>query len=426
MALDQRNNGLLLSSATPVMNDYYLEQCVCDPDFTYLHLGGISIDEEIVSSICSLENKWKGLELSDCCGSRIPQLIYNVRLKNSKSLKRLAFRPRIKLPNPMECFRALTTGGFQYLKELRIECQSIPESSAILLAEVLAMHDCSLTNIVLQNSSFENSKSILSLAQGLDQNSSITLLDLSHCQLRDDDLKIILSSLPPTLQVLDLECNFCRSDGMAALVAILLREDRNLVSLSLTNQHPGEFGGETLDLSLLGLAIMSNQTLEHLDVSFNLLTTNDIRSLIASLSKNSTLKTINLMSNRLDDHSMQLIGIYLPRMRGLQKLSITANRFGEDGANGLRQGLLTNVYLTQLSIPRGFDASDQIDYLLALNQGGRRLLLEENKENETSAPPLGLWSLILERVTVLYHSQPFLEASVLFHLLQGPVLFGRQ
>jgi hypothetical protein len=75
-------------------------------------------------------------------------------------------------------------------------------------------------------------------------------------------------------------------------------------------------------------------------------------------------------------------------------------------------------------MPRGFAASDQIDYFLALNQGGRRLLLEEKNNHEANVPS-GLWSLLFERVNTLYHSQPSIQASVLFHILQGPVLFGR-
>jgi hypothetical protein len=399
-----------------------VEQAVNDPDYTGIHLQGVFIDDdEILKSICIPPNKWEEFELLACHGSRIPQLVASV-LRNKNSLKRFAFRPRSTSLVEDHSFQALTAEGFQFLQELRLEVNVSEESSTFLAKALMAENGCSLTQLFMQNSSFENAQAVLSFAKGLKGNRSITSLDLSYCQLRDDDLKLILPNLPPTLEVLDLVANYCRSDGMAALVALLLKEDRNLVSLNLTNQHPGEFGG-SLDLSLLGLAIVSNTTLRHLDVSFNLLSTNDIRCLVAALSKNTSLETINLMSNQLDDHSMQLIGKYLPRMRGLQKLSIAANRFGEDGANGLLQGLLTNVYLTQLSMPRGFAASDQIDYFLALNQGGRRLLLE-GKKHEANVPS-GLWSLIFERVNTLYHSQLSIQASVLFHLLQGPVLFGR-
>jgi hypothetical protein len=108
----------------------------------------------------------------------------------------------------------------------------------------------------------------------------------------------------------------------------------------------------------------------------------------------------------------------------LQRLSIAANRFGEDGANSLSQGLVTNVSLMDLPMPRGFDASGEIDYLLALNYGGRRLLVKEEEEAEQSAVivPLGLWPLVFERAQ---YCQPSLRASVIFYLLQGPAVFGR-
>jgi hypothetical protein len=109
-------------------------------------------------------------------------------------------------------------------------------------------------------------------------------------------------------------------------------------------------------------------------------------------------------------------------MKGLQRLSIAANRFGEDGANSLSQGLVTNVSMMDLSMPRGFDASGEIDYLLALNYGGRRLLVKEEEEQSAVIVPLGLWPLVFEHVQ---YCQPSLRASVIFYLLQGPAVFGR-
>jgi Ran GTPase-activating protein (RanGAP) involved in mRNA processing and transport len=386
-----------------------------------IYLDRLTIaDDEICTSICRSSKECVHLELVDCQGPRIPHLVENV-LK-LPSLQQFALR-RVTSTDLEDSFRVFATIGLRFLQELRLEVQ-LSEGSSRLLAEALdSSNGCSVTRLCMQKSSFSNSQAVEALAQGgFQKNRSLESLDLSYCRLRDDDLKVIMKTLPPTIQVLDLALNYCRSDGMAAIVAILLQEDHGLESLNLTNQHPGEFGG-TLDLSLLGLAVMSNHVLRHLDVSFNLLTTNDLSNLVAALSKNTTLESINLMSNQLDDHTMLLIGNYLPRMRGLQKLTITANRFGEDGANALLQGLMTNVYLAELSMPRGFDASDGIDYYLALNRGGRRLLLEKKRE---SIVPLGLWSLIFERVNSLYQSQPSMCASVLVHLLKGPVLFGRK
>jgi hypothetical protein len=281
----------------------------------------------------------------------------------------------------------------------------------------------SLKEICLENCRFESLEVIRELADGLHQSfSSLEVIKLAHCGLSDEHLKLIVQGLPQSVKTVDLSGNYCRSDGAAALAGILLQTDRALTTLNLTNQHPGECGGN-LDLSLLGLAIVSNTSLQQLDLSFNMLSIYDIQSLVASLAKNTTLHSINLMSNMLDDRAMRLIGKYLPRIRGLSSLNIAANRFGESGADSLLNGLRTNLYLCDLAMPRGFMASEQIDYYLSINNGGRRLL----HESSVATPyPLALWQLVFDRVNRLYQKEKETRATVIFHLLQGPVLFGKR
>lgn len=303
-----------------------------------------------------------------------------------------------------------------------ISLQHLTYSGAVW--NVLSFPACSsLKELCLENCRFESSEVVHELADGLNhQSPSLEAIKLAHCRLSDEHLKVVIKRLPRSIKKVDLSGNLCRSDGAAALAGILLQEDRALMSLNLTNQHPGECGG-SLDLSLLGLAIVSNRALQQLDLSFNMLSIYDIQSLVASLVKNTTLRSINLMSNVLDDRAMQLIGKYLPRIRGLDSLNIEANRFGENGADALLNGLRTNMYLCDLAMPRGFMASEQIDYYLAINTGGRRLL----HENSQSPPyPLALWQLVFERVNRLYEKEKETRATVIFHLLQGPVLFGKR
>lgn len=280
----------------------------------------------------------------------------------------------------------------------------------------------SLKILFLENCRLESLEVVRELVDGLSQTLSLEAITLAHCRLSDEHLEVIIKRLPRSVTIVDFTGNYCRSNGAAALAGILLQDDRGLTTLNLTNQHPGECGG-SLDLSLLGLAIVSDISLRELDLSFNMLSIYDIQSLVASLVKNTTLHAINLMSNVLDDRAIQLIGKYLPRIRGLRSLNIAANRFGEGGADSLLNGLRTNMNLCNLAMPRGFIASEQIDYYLAINNGGRRLL----HVSSLAAPcPLALWQLVFERVNRLYQNEPETRATVIFHLLQGPVLFGNR
>jgi hypothetical protein len=133
-------------------------------------------------------------------------------------------------------------------------------------------------------------------------------------------------------------------------------------------------------------------------------------------------------------------------MYGLQRINISANRFGDYGAAALLQGLRHNCVLCHMHMPRGFEEDDDIRLLLALNRGGRQLLQRyENKGNvgdeltrfpeptKQSLVPLGLWPSVFERVNRLPLddevglSKQNMQASVMFFLLQeGPIWIGRE
>lgn len=275
------------------------------------------------------------------------------------------------------------------------------------------------------------------------------------CHLRDEDVKLLLTNLPRSLEELNLVENYCRCKGISSLTAIIVNEGGDncprLKRLNLTNQHPGELGGGNLDLSLLGGALRSKDTtLVDLDLSFNLLNGTDIRCLVDALSgEMTTLQTLNLMGNKLDDMAMAYIGKHLPRISGLRRLNLYANRFGEDGADALSKGLETNYFMLELSMPRGFVVPDRIDFLLALNRGGRCLLDhcrrplqhqkhgdkqndEEDDDNDAGkhinskrpCVPLGLWSLVLERLNGQTEMPPSMKAAVLFYLVsEGQAAF---
>jgi hypothetical protein len=246
--------------------------------------------------------------------------------------------------------------------------------------------------------------------------------DFSNCKLCDERLMLALSCLPQSVITLKLGNNFCRSQGAAALANLLMDPTRVLHTIDLSLQHTGESGG-SLDLNRLSLALVENISLRHLDLSFNILATDDIQCLVAALSTNNTLLSLNLCKTGLNDAMVQQIGDNLPNMKSLHSLNLLANRFGDSGADALFRGLKSHFVLCKLDIPRGFLASEQMDYLLALNIGGRRLLTTNNNNSSdgklSPACPIGLWPFIMERVTRRV-ADGNLQASVLFYLLQEP------
>jgi hypothetical protein len=395
-----------------------IEQAHQEDTITCLNCHSLFLDESLASSIRSPQ--WEHLELVSCHGQ------LGILLEELPRLRHLTLR-KVACP---DSFSALSKelSNCLSLKELRLEV-SLTATNAVELGLALA-ENSTITKLNLYGSVFESLDAVGALADGLSHNRHLQQLDVSYCQLRDESVSLLVEQLihHPTLLNLDLSGNYCRSDGMASIVKLLSQQEENnhpplLQHLNLTNQHAGEFGG-SFDITNLGLAMRSNCSLQSLDLSFNMLYDDDIQNLVAALShkNNTTLKLLNLMSNQLTNKGISTIATNLPQWKGLQNLIVTCNRFGEEGARSLLDGLQENTELTHLGMPRGFAVSEDIQHLLALNQGGRKLLLQ------TKHVPLGLWPLVLARVNEKNQSISLLttRATVMFYLLQGPALFGRR
>jgi hypothetical protein len=387
-----------------------IEQARKEDTITCLNCHSLFIDDSLASSIRSAQ--WEHIELVSCHGQ------LGMLLEELPSLRHLTLRKVACADSFSALSRELS--NCLSLTELRLEV-SLTTSSASELGLALAQN-VTITKLNLYGSAIESLDAIGALAEGLSRNRHLQHLDISYCQLRDEGVSLLVEQLVhhPTLLNLDLSGNYCRSESMACIVKLLLQEDHPLLHLNLTNQHAGEFGG-SFDITMLGLAMRSNCSLESLDLSFNMLYDDDMPNLVVALTKNTTLKLLNLMSNQLTTKGISTIAKYLSRWKGLQKLIVACNRFGEEGARSLLDGLQENTELTHLGMPRGFSVSEDISHLLSLNQGGRKLLLQ--KEHV----PLGLWPLVLARVNEKNQCISLLttRATVVFYLLQGPALFGR-
>jgi hypothetical protein len=285
------------------------------------------------------------------------------------------------------------------------------------LSQGLGGAACRIRRLSLFENKFESGQSLRIFSEALSICHSLRELDLSYCSLKDQHISNILTGMRP-LRHLDISGNYCRVDGIAAIVKILLSDQCILESLDLTNQHPGECGG-SLNIELLGLAIMSNTSLRNLDLSFNMLYDDDISNLVASLSHNTSCKILNLMSNQLTSRGACTIAKYLPKWEGVQRLSLSCNKIGEHGAEELLKGLEKNFVLEHLDMNRGFPVADRIRFYLVLNGIGRRILHDKEEGLEI---PLGLWPFILAKHQGYSKD---LSASVLYYMIRGPALFSK-
>ena len=405
----------------------------------YLYLERIWIDDDEIATEFQQQQQMSStstspkspsfskLEIVSCQGSRIPYLIETTLLQ--KNVKSFTLR-KIASSCLDDCIHAFQLSGMRYIHELTLEVM-LSEKSCQYLTDGLQSASSQIHKLRFERCTFENQRALATLSKGIQQNTSISSLAFVKCHLRDDDFEILFpqdNNLPSSIQYLDVMDNYCRS------YLITKFNYSNLRCINLTNQHPGEFGG-SLNIQLLSLILQSNTTVEELDLSFNMVAQYELTTLVDALQENTTLKKLSLMNNYLGDTAIQYIGSHLPQLEGLESLNITANRFGDHGASALLDGLKQNYHLKRIEMPRGFAVQDEILYLLALNQGGRRLLERESDDDSAnsiqasprSTLPLGAWSLVFERINRLPHDDVFcqpLRASVVYFLLQhGPALF---
>jgi Ran GTPase-activating protein (RanGAP) involved in mRNA processing and transport len=309
---------------------------------------------------------------------------------------------------------ALATGlAFtETLKELILPRMIWTEKHTVALTRGLQMNS-SIEKLDLRTGSFA-ANSIDHLARSLRNARSLRSLILTECHLDDASVSKLVEVLAnhPFLEELNLESNFCGENGLRA-VAKMIESQKKLTTLLLGRQGLVQ---RSLDLSLLESALGRSKTLKSLSLSYNILTEDNMVSLANALKQNSTIQRLHLRCCSISDTVIQILAAALPEIKALKFLDLVGNSFAQDGAKSFLAGLKGNVHLNGVRLPVKHYNTDDIEYYLALNRGGRCLLSDVNV-------PLSLWPLVLER------SNRFVEqhhrADVHFHLLQGPVLLDR-
>jgi hypothetical protein len=237
-------------------------------------------------------------------------------------------------------------------------------------------------------------------------------ITLMGCNLHDDRLAQLLQGGMNGVKTLILEDNHCHVHGSLA-IAKLLQRSCTLEELNLSEQSPTDAEKhEKIDALTISQALRCNTTLQTLDLSFNRLDDSDVLALCTALVDNDTLRNLDLRSNWISNVGIVSLSEGLIRMRVIRNLQLAGNLF--DVTDELLEAVKLNVELEELGLDHHLMNYGEIQFYITLNKGGRRLL------KDSGHVALGLWPLVLERCHGLKWSH-----DILFHLLQGPALFER-
>ena len=357
---------------------HILFQSLKSPDVRSLELTGLHIDQTLASSLLQVlrkRNYWERLTLVGCTGRDL-----------------------------FAVFTGLSKVHSLYLTGVALDYEAFCTLSLAL------KHAPNLTSLSLTWLSLH--EGITPLAESFACNHSLERLILTGCNVQDDHLAELFSQALTGMQQLNLEDNHCHAHGSVA-ISKLLQRTTSLVDLNLSEQSPTDDANyEKIDIRPIAQAVRWNQTLRSIDLSYNCLNDTDLTLLATALIENVMLMQLELGSNLISDIGISSLATSLVRMRGLKRLHLTRNPFSK--TDELLNAVKLNLELEELEIDLQMMNFTEIQYYLTLNKGGRRLL------KSSTQVPLGLWPLVLERSNDLKWN-----TSVMFYLLQGPVLFER-
>jgi Ran GTPase-activating protein (RanGAP) involved in mRNA processing and transport len=329
------------------------------------------------------------------------------------------------------------------------------------------------TNNVKKEENRNAERCIAHLARGIAR-SSIFCLKMTTCKLQDHQIAILIQHgvmCSAHMQELCLGGNDLKAEALVALGTYIGSSGCPLVKLELSNSfrdrqdsassssnhvreedtligYQSEKRREHM-LSWLYPALAINTSLRILHLASNGLKDEDIPPLCYAVS-HSQVTMLDLKSNCITNYGAQILAEHLPPK--LERLWLLGNPLGIEGARALKQELEhTHVNLIDLRIPiyNSFELIPELEkiqeecyYFLLLNKGGRRILVEEQYDNDLPSwsarnmtndrplkVPLGLWALVLERVNRIDLGVPWCRApafqcaetnraEVMYHLLK--------
>ena len=187
----------------------------------------------------------------------------------------------------------------------------------------------------------------------LQTNTSITRMDVGNSSLYKGVGEMLAKNR--SITDLNLRSNTLGSKGLGTLIETGLLKNASLKSLDLESNNIREldssYGSHSGSNENLTTYLTVNQSLLSLNLATNFLGDASITSIMKVLiSRNFTLKAINLASSNLSVQGCESIGEMLSKNKSLTYLDLAANRFGDQGLAKITAGLKKNTSLKYLGL----------------------------------------------------------------------------
>ena len=351
--------------------------------------------------------KWRAVTIDRCQGP-LEVLLYEILLGSEASIENLTLNSLvITLPLAKALQNGLGRQGRGIQKISFCGCRWTTQSVTHCL-QGLKRND-SIHTIRFNGGRFGGGAS-MALANAIARCRKIQRLELFSCDLSDQCAATLVSSLleNQNLQHLDLGRNSCQALSLEA-IARLLANSTTLHTLNLSlqeSQTEDILVSAAMNLPLLCSGLRVNSSLKSLYLRGNQLDDVAADALIETLVHDNYLQKLMLTDCLISNSRMkklleELVNIKNMRtlwLDGVQDRKISSRVVLYDIA--LHSLKAKNIDLEVLNLPFGSGFSWQAQYWLDLNRGGRRLVYVGNS-NSAHGLPLSCWPLVLERINKL-------------------------
>lgn len=226
----------------------------------------------------------------------------------------------------------------------------------------------------------------------LGQTTSLKVLSLPNCDIGDETMAQIASSIKSNrenlvLESLQLSFNRITCKGLECL-ANAIWGSRTLKELLLDNNEIGDRGAQQVAAVLPFV-----KTLETLDVGFNLIKSAGMKLIMKAATETHSLQSLSVSGNKIDTSAAKAVAFALAYNRSLISLSLVHCSIGHEGQRHISAGIVSN-YRIALRELTGFNIGPVIVTLgfpPALEHWTNQQILNfihlmwENKANEDVA-----------------------------------------
>lgn len=187
---------------------------------------------------------------------------------------------------------------------------------------------------------------LVSLVKTLKNNQSITELTISNNQIRNEDILILIGSLPSSLKIFDLSSNLFGDEAVKALATHFGQGFYPHLHTLLA--HHNDFSTDVLEKFARAI---NKSALTFLDMGACRLNREKLQFFLAVLQNNPTLTHLCIADNGIDDGDIPILSDFVSHNQILKTLDLRGNKITASGLYAfLTSGLLGNKTIDHIDL----------------------------------------------------------------------------